>query len=434
MARSQLHCLPGSVTHDLPSLDPQCLVVASYLQLLQPGGWDLVYTTDPGTSPSGSLPFLRLADGQELTGTAILTHLVRTSNYNNNESGAASSSSVDSLQQAEATAFHSLLDTTVLPLVLHSLFSLPQNWTFTRQLLVQHLNYPVRFWRPEQLRESARQLVEATHSAWWGMGGETEKEEEADRRKKRVLLETGVEGVKDRVNEERKDSRDRMRKVFGESKIAAAAREVFTALETTLAASSTPFFFSSASPTPLDAHMSALLSLVLYLPLPTPILADLINASFPRLWSHSALLRRTLWSEPPSKPRVLQRGHNTARSVLRDLVPMPWEWDSLSWLGLGHGSNVKRGSISSNANGETEKKSPAQLKQEREFRRKRWQFLAVVLVGTLGWGFGTGAFPWPFRLNRLLDQTGDDDDDEGWTWQADEDEDEGEEEEIAVEA
>ncbi|KAK4053097.1 hypothetical protein OIV83_001832 [Microbotryomycetes sp. JL201] len=425
MTRLQLVSLPGSDTHDLPSLDPQCLVAASYLQLFQPGQWDLVHSTDPGQSPSGSLPILRLADGQELTGSAILAHLVRNSSPFSDTS--------DPLQAAEAAAFHSLLDTTVLPLVLHSLYSLPQNWTFTRQLLAKHLAYPVRFWRPEQLRESARQLVDATHTSWWGLGGETEKEEDAEKRRKKALLETGIEGVKDRRDEDRKDTRERMRKVFGESKIVSAAREVFTALESTLAASSTPFFFSNASPTPLDAHLSSLLSLVLYLPLPTPLIADLINASFPRIWSHSALLRRTLWSEPSSKPNVISLNVQTTtstKSILRDILPMPWEWDSLSFLGLNTGNHVKPTSSSSSSS--TERKSPSQLRREREFQRKRWQFLGVVAVGVLGWGFGTGAFPLPWRLNKIL---GDEDaeDEEGFVWvQDDEDDEEGED--IVLEA
>ncbi|KAM0792494.1 hypothetical protein ACM66B_005166 [Microbotryomycetes sp. NB124-2] len=420
MTRLQLVSLPGSDTHDLSSLDPQCLVAASYLQLLQPGRWDLVHSTDPGQSPSGSLPVLRLGDGQKLTASAILSHLVRTSS--------SQTDSTDPVQAAEAAAFHSLLDTTVLPLVLHSLYSLPQNWTFTRQLLAQHLGYPVKFWRPEQLRESARQLVEATHSSWWGLGGETEKEEDAEKRRKKALLETGIEGVKDRRDEDRKDSRERMRKVFGESKIVSAAREVFNALESTLAASSTPFFFSNTSPTPLDAHLSSLLSLVLYLPLPTPLIADLINASFPRLWSHTALLRRTLWSEPPSKPNVITSSSQTVstRSILRDIVPMPWEWESLSFLGLNTGNSVKNSTAAAT---DQRDKTPSQLKQEREFRRKRWQFLAVVATGVLGWGFGTGAFPLPWKLNRILGD--EDEDDEGFVW---EEADEEDGEDIVVDA
>lgn len=129
------------------------------------------------------------------------------------------------------------------------------------------MTYPTKMWRPAQLRESARELVEATHPTWWGMGGEAEAEEEAQRRRKRALLDTGIEGIKERKDEERRDSKDRVRKTFGEGKvganveaaalfvadsftflqIAAAAREVFAALESTLAASSTPFFFSSSS-------------------------------------------------------------------------------------------------------------------------------------------------------------------------------------------
>lgn len=85
------------------------------------------------------------------------------------------------------------------------------------------MRYPIKFYRPAQLRESARELVEATHPTWWGMGGEAEKEEEAQRRRKKALLETGVEGLKEREKEERRDGKDRVRNTFGEGKVGRAA-------------------------------------------------------------------------------------------------------------------------------------------------------------------------------------------------------------------
>jgi hypothetical protein len=51
--RLELYALPGSTTHDLPTLDPESLVAASYLQLLVPGQWTLVECSDPSQSPSG---------------------------------------------------------------------------------------------------------------------------------------------------------------------------------------------------------------------------------------------------------------------------------------------------------------------------------------------------------------------------------------------
>lgn len=79
--------------------------------------------------------------------------------------------------------------------------------------------YPVRLWRPAQLRDNARELVEATHPDWWNLGGEAEKEEEAARRRKKALIETGVDGIRERKDEERKDSKERMRNAFGEGKV-----------------------------------------------------------------------------------------------------------------------------------------------------------------------------------------------------------------------
>ncbi|GAA5967963.1 hypothetical protein JCM11641_003682 [Rhodosporidiobolus odoratus] len=375
--RLELHALTGSSTHDLASLDPQSLVIASYLQLLHPGEWTLVSSSES----ADSLPFLKHGS-ETLSGSAILSHLLQTSS--------TPITWKDPNSEADAKAFQALLSTTVLPLVLHSLYSLPQNWLFTRSLLVPSLPFPTSFYRPGQFRQAAHDLVDSTHPTWWGMGGEAEKEEELERRRKKALLETGIEGVKERKLEDRREGKERVKKTFGEGKIIAAAREVFTALESTLATSSTPFFFSSSSPTPLDAHLSALLSLVLYLPLPQPLLADLINASFPRLWAHTALLRRTLWSSesapPPASPS------RPPSFALASLFPSP----SSLFSSFGLSTPLSRA-------GKPVAASKPLTKQEKEFRKKRWTFFAVCAVGVVGWGVGTGAVPLPGRrLGRML--------------------------------
>lgn len=173
----KLYVLPGSPKHDLPSLDPESIgkkdgyqsrlppstdhrntpggpacsstVAASYLQLLRPGQWQFVHCTDPGQSPSGneqlrkparngaeilarlltcpcttlsgSLPFLQLESGQCVAGSAILHNLQRTT-----------SKKLDASAQSESVAFQALLDTTVLPLTLHSLYSV-RNQTHSKR-------------------------------------------------------------------------------------------------------------------------------------------------------------------------------------------------------------------------------------------------------------------------------------------------------------
>ena len=96
---------------------------------------------------------------------------------------------------------------------------LPQNWVFVRSLLVPHLPFPTSFYRPAQLRESAQELVTSLHPDWWGLGGESEKEEEMQKKRKKALLDTGVEGLKERREEARKEGKERMKKTFGEGKV-----------------------------------------------------------------------------------------------------------------------------------------------------------------------------------------------------------------------
>ncbi|SCV66980.1 BQ2448_5626 [Microbotryum intermedium] len=398
----QLYVWPGSTNHDLPSLDAQCFVAASYLQLLRPGEWELIETTDPGVSPTprlqeltsplddpGQLPLLK-DHTQTFVSSSILRHLLQTSSIVD---------SSDAVQRSEGRAFEAYLDTTVLPLVLHSLYSLPKNWHAFSRLLAPSFAYPLRLIRPAQLRQTAHDLVDATQPTWWNLGGHAEKEEESERRAKKVLLASGTEGVRERKEEEEKDNKERIKNKFGESKIIAAARNVFGSLEQTLASSSTPYFFSSTTPSPLDAQLCSLLSLILYLPLPTPILADLINSSFPRLWAHTALLRRTLWSERPT-PIITPTSGVTPLSLFSGLgtllIPAQFPWSSPQVL---------------RSNGTFSKKNKS--KKEQEFERKRWVYLAVVAVAVVGWGFGTGKVPLPWGLGRVLGFDDDDDDDDG---------------------
>ncbi|SCZ95834.1 BZ3500_MvSof-1268-A1-R1_Chr8-1g09828 [Microbotryum saponariae] len=390
----QLYVWPGSTKHDLPSLDAQCFG--------KPGEWEMIKTTDPGVSPTRQLPLLK-DHHQTFVSSSILRHLLQ-----------SSSSLVDSteaVQRSEGKAFEAYLDTTVLPLVLHSLYSLPKNWHAFSRVLAPSFSYPLRLIRPAQLREQAHDLVDATQPTWWNLGGQAEKEEEKERRAKKVLLASGTEGVRERKEEQRKEGKERIKKKFGESKvrkvhgIIAAAQKVFGSLEHTLASSSTPYFFSSTTPSPLDAQLCSLLSLILYLPLPSPILADLINSSFPRLWAHTALLRRTLWSERPA-PILAPTSATTPLSVLSNLggllIPTHLPWSSPRvFHGASEGGGKKK------------------TKNEVEFERKRWIFLGVVAVAVVGWGLGTGKVPLPWGW--------------GWSGEEEEEEEEGEYEWVVVE-
>ena len=129
--------------------------------------------------------------------------------------------------------------------------------------------------------------------------------------------------------------------------------------------------------------------MVLFLPLPTPLLSDLVNASFPRLWSHANLLRRILWSERPPPPLAAATPLNWT-ATLGDFLP--------TW-GTSEGT-VRRS-----------EKSKKKTAKELSFDRQRWVFAGVVVVGILGWGIGTGAIPLPGRPS---------------IWSAEEDEEEGE--------
>lgn len=125
----ELFVLPGSNKYDLPSLDGASLVSASYVQLATEGDFVLRECTDSSQSPNGqpcqpvrqatagltdsfptgALPFLK--DGDLLIGEQqILGHL-------------ASRTKRPLAKSSGDIAFHALIDSQLLPLVLHSLYS-----------------------------------------------------------------------------------------------------------------------------------------------------------------------------------------------------------------------------------------------------------------------------------------------------------------------
>lgn len=134
MSVLQLYVYPGAAGIDIASLDPESLselhllknghissivdnfdtfaVAASYLQLLRPAEWELVFCSEAGSSPDGQLPYLR--DGVDLySSSAILPYLQRTTRQD----------FLTPLQRAESTAFHAYITANLLPLTQHSLFS-----------------------------------------------------------------------------------------------------------------------------------------------------------------------------------------------------------------------------------------------------------------------------------------------------------------------
>ena len=100
-----LYVWPGA--HGLASIDPACSVVASYCQLLlSPDDFEIVECSDFNES----LPFLKHGE-RTYAASAILPYLLQ-QNLQEKTPG------VD-----DSRAIHSLLNFDILPLVLHSLFS-----------------------------------------------------------------------------------------------------------------------------------------------------------------------------------------------------------------------------------------------------------------------------------------------------------------------
>lgn len=161
-------------------------------------------------------------------------------------------------------AYQALLDSTILPLVLHSLYSVPSNFQRIRSLLSRHMTWPANLYQAESSKLASERVVKAKYPGLWGLGGQLQAEEEDERRSKRILLASDWQDQQD------EDARQRKKKVkltFSHDKVGCRSPRIlhqvfktnlasdqlrdmirthFAAFDATLAQSTTGYFFSAA--------------------------------------------------------------------------------------------------------------------------------------------------------------------------------------------
>jgi hypothetical protein len=127
----------------------------------------------------------------------------------------------DPSQSPDSLALQSHLSTTLTPLILHSLFSIPSNWAFLRPQLAASLPFPTNLYTPEVLRAEAKQIVLSNDllNTLWGTGGVVESDQETDRRRQRLLLEKGGEAWTERDNEKSKENKKEMKATFDRDRV-----------------------------------------------------------------------------------------------------------------------------------------------------------------------------------------------------------------------
>ncbi|KAF0444830.1 Tom37 C-terminal domain-containing protein [Gigaspora margarita] len=234
----------------LPSIDPACLSVISYLQLVS-DEWKVVECSNPNVSPTGELPVLR--DGLNwITGAHnIISHLKK--------NGLNVDENLNDKQKADSLAFSAYIEECVYDILLFAWYVDSKNFIeVIRPLYVRLLSFPMQYFLPTQLRNSAKERLERH----------------------------GIESIGDTGFIIDKDKK--MNKIVYES---------YNVLQKKLG---TNEFFFGNQPSSLDAFVYGYLALHIYTELPNSELSTILNTEYPRLSRFCERMKDRLSSRPIS--------------------------------------------------------------------------------------------------------------------------------------
>ncbi|EWY92841.1 hypothetical protein FOYG_06277 [Fusarium oxysporum NRRL 32931] len=140
----------------LPSIDPECLAIITYLHSSLPvSAWRLIPSNDPSISPCNTLPAL-YDEGVWVSGfSPIVEYLTDKSIGDNLDAG------LTDIQQADRIAYAAFLSAHAAPLLDLSLYVSAANWSATtRPAFSTLLSFPLTWTVPPLLRAEAVKRVE----------------------------------------------------------------------------------------------------------------------------------------------------------------------------------------------------------------------------------------------------------------------------------
>ncbi|KAJ4058862.1 hypothetical protein NW756_000564 [Fusarium oxysporum] len=140
----------------LPSIDPECLAIITYLYSSLPvSAWRLIPSNDPSISPCNTLPAL-YDEGVWVSGFGpIVEYLTDKSIGDNLDAG------LTDIQQADRVAYAAFLSAHAAPLLDLSLYVSAANWSATtRPAFSTLLSFPLTWTVPPLLRAEAVKRVE----------------------------------------------------------------------------------------------------------------------------------------------------------------------------------------------------------------------------------------------------------------------------------
>ncbi|KAF9931421.1 metaxin 1 [Linnemannia zychae] len=267
----------GGVFKGLPSIDPQCLALISYLSIVSHQEYTIVECNDPAISPTGELPMLH--DGKNwIAGTnRIIAYLSKTG-YNANEHLSAE-------DLAKTVAYSSLIDESLQDALLFSWFADDDNFLgMTRKAYSSLFSIPTRYIRPPQMRKAAIQRVQK-------YGGK---------------IESG--SLRNAEN----------------TRIYDLARDCYRVLDRKLGEND---FFFGVKPTSLDAKVFGYLALQLYPEIPNPRFQMILNSQFPRLVAYCDRCKDEFFANLPDSALPTE-----ASPFFTNPISSPKEWFKNTFL------------------------------------------------------------------------------------------------------
>ncbi|OBS26755.1 hypothetical protein FPOA_00697 [Fusarium poae] len=140
----------------LPSIDPECLAVITYLHSSNPASaWRLIPSNDPSVSPSNTLPALH-HEGVWISGFVPIVQYLTDKSLSDNLDA-----KLTSLEHADRVAYAAFLSAHAAPLLDLSLYVSAANWSATtRPAFSTLLPFPLTWTIPPLLRAEAVKRVE----------------------------------------------------------------------------------------------------------------------------------------------------------------------------------------------------------------------------------------------------------------------------------
>ncbi|KAI9171682.1 Metaxin-like protein [Paramyrothecium foliicola] len=314
----------------LPSIDPECLALITYLHNALPStDWRLVPSNDPSIAPSNLLPALN-HDGVWTSGyRPILDYLTSRSLCKDLDAD------LQSAQQADVVAYSAYLAAHAGPLVDLSLYVSAANWSgATRPAYSKLLRFPLTWTVPPLIRAEAIQRADHLGLAELdrdfdpngGLHLSAGRDALPETFRRHFPLQ-----IKKTVTEEMTPEQAAAIRIFG------LAENCFNDLEALIGDKSQCFKGTHISS--LDCLVFAYLALMREPSVPRPFLRDCMQQSSPRLWSYVDEVLSTISRAENKLPLVVPEAIAWSRTITRTVDTVMYH---VPTLGEHYAGEVRR--------------------------------------------------------------------------------------------